>query len=291
MYDAFEYKGNGFRFDMTPSPIPMRYMRLPDGLRLAQLNATETRYLWEEIYGRRVYLRHGLGIQDGDCVVDVGANIGLFSRWAAQQAQHLRIHALEPIPEVAAVLAENLASLAGCSVHRLGLGRSAGSATFRYYPRATGWSSCQTADHAGLDRALHAYASQRERPVWLRAAAASHRLFSWLTRGLYRCETRVCTLTTLSDFMQAQRLARIDLLKIDVEGSELDVLSGIADTDWPRIQQITLETDTPRLASIIQRLEQRGYRVMAEVPDMLSGTHYRHVYASRDRNRGMTGLH
>ena len=41
-------------------------------------------------------------------VVDAGANIGLFSLWAAQQAPNLKIVAFEPIPPIVEVLKRNL---------------------------------------------------------------------------------------------------------------------------------------------------------------------------------------
>ena len=54
------------------------------GLRVAQQNKNETDYLYHEIFERRCYLQHGVSIERGDWVVDVGANIGLFSLQAAQ---------------------------------------------------------------------------------------------------------------------------------------------------------------------------------------------------------------
>ena len=44
-------------------------------------------------------------------------------------------------------------------------------------------------------------------------------------------------MTTVSALMAQHDLDRIDLLKIDVEGAELDVLRGIRPEDWPRIHQ------------------------------------------------------
>ena len=39
-------------------------------------------------------------------------------------------------------------------------------------------------------------------------------------------------LTTLSDVLREENVTRIDLLKIDVEKSEMDVLLGIDEQDW-----------------------------------------------------------
>ncbi len=39
-------------------------------------------------------------------------------------------------------------------------------------------------------------------------------------------------------------MQRVALLKIDVEGAELDVLRGVDPLDWPRIQQVSMELES-----------------------------------------------
>src|SRR5213083_385081 len=73
---------------------------LPDGAPVAHLNKNETDYIYNEIFVLQAYLRHGITIKDGDCVVDAGANIGLFSVFASRLAPNVRIHAFEPNPTV-----------------------------------------------------------------------------------------------------------------------------------------------------------------------------------------------
>lgn len=51
---------------------------------------------------------------------------------------------------------------------------------------------------------------------------------------------------TVSDLIRRHGLERVDLLKIDVEGAELDVLHGIEQEHWPRIQQV-------RACTVLQR--------------------------------------
>src|SRR5262249_25873906 len=54
-------------------------------------------YLYQELFEERGYLRHGISVAPGDCVFDVGANIGLFSLFlAATVSPRLKIHAFEP---------------------------------------------------------------------------------------------------------------------------------------------------------------------------------------------------
>ena len=50
-----------------------------------------------------------------------------------------------------------------------------------------------------------------------------------------------CELKTISDVIRERQVATIALVKIDVEGSEWDVIEGIAEEDWPKIRQFVVE--------------------------------------------------
>ena len=39
----------------------------------------QVRYIYEEIFVRRCYSRHGVRVRNGDTVIDAGANVGLFT--------------------------------------------------------------------------------------------------------------------------------------------------------------------------------------------------------------------
>jgi Methyltransferase FkbM domain len=100
-----------------------------------------------------------------------------------------------------------------------------------------------------------------------------------------------CSLVTLSAVMREYRIETIDLLKIDVEGAELDVLNGIAAADWPRIRQISMESHTSdgRADDVISLLTTRGFVVSKARPKWarVSGVMDNvNIYASR--NHGVT---
>ena len=71
----------------------METLTLANGLAICHVNRYETDFVYREIFIERVYSKHGIEIQPGDCVFDVGANIGLFSLFARSQAPDLRIYA------------------------------------------------------------------------------------------------------------------------------------------------------------------------------------------------------
>ena len=55
---------------------------------------------------------------------------------------------------------------------------------------------------------------------------------------------------------------KIDLLKIDVEGDEIEVLNSIGEANWPLIRQIVVEVHdiNERLATAVNLLTVHGYR-------------------------------
>ena len=67
---------------------------------------------------------------------------------------------------------------------------------------------------------------------------------AWLCRryvrnNLLKTGKQRCAMTTVSALISEHSLKRVDLLKIDVEGAELDVLRGIDQKDWPTIRQVS----------------------------------------------------
>ena len=99
-----------------------------------------------------------------------------------------------------------------------------------------------------------------------------------------------CQIRTLSSIIAEEGIERIDLLKVDVEKSELDVLQGIETDDWDKIRQIVIEVheNDGRLSQIINLLERRGYELYIEQDEGLRKTNLYSIYASqtKDRTRG-----
>lgn len=64
-------------------------------------------------------------------------------------------------------------------------------------------------------------------------------------------------------------ISRIDLLKIDVEGSELNVLKGISKTLWGIVLQIVLEVHDVdgRLEKIERLLQSEGFKTITDLQD------------------------
>lgn len=262
----------------------MRQEKLPNGFVVNCHHPREVRFMWKEIFEEKVYLKYGLALEPGSCVVDIGANVGMFSLWASEQADGLCLHAVEPIPETFAALNSNLSHLKNITLHQKAIGGEAGEMTMFYYPRAS-VLSMNSLEHSRNVETVRESLAKSAKYAIVRWLASKPTLYAYALRLIIGSpKQRVCPVDTLSGLIREQSIARIDLLKIDVEGGETKVFEGIAAEDWPRIRQITLETDQNRLPAIRELLESKGFQVDDERPEMMGNAPIRQVYAKRHAN-------
>jgi amino acid adenylation domain-containing protein/FkbM family methyltransferase len=253
---------------------------LPDGAPVAHLNRNETDYIYNEIFVLQAYLRHGIEIREGDCIVDAGANIGLFTVFASRLARDLRIVAFEPNPAAFACLKAN-AQAWGAAVTCLpfGLSSEEKSSELTFYEGMSLLSGFY-ADAAAERSVVETYVLNQQAlpPEDGRLAAQIGELID----GRLQASSVPARLRTLSSVIEEQGLERIDLLKINVEKSELDVLRGLAPRDWPKVRQMVIEVDlSANLEPITALLEQQGFDVLVEQDPLLRKTQLCYVYAVR----------
>lgn len=253
---------------------------LPDGSPIVQLNKNETDYIYNEIFTLQAYLRHGIAIQDGDCIVDAGANIGLFTVFASRLAHDLRIFSFEPNPAAFECLKSNAdawGAAVKCFPHGLSNENKSSEMTFfEGFSLLSGFY----ADPAKEREVVKTYVSnqQLESSDHDRIAAEIGEMID----NRFQARSLTARLRTLSDVIKEQGIDRIDLLKINVEKSELDVLRGLAPEDWPRISQMVIEVDEgDKLEPITAMLQQQGFDVLVEQDPLLRKTDLCYVYAMR----------
>ena len=251
---------------------------LPNGLRVAHRNRAETDYTFGEIFEDQSYFRHGVALSEGAVVFDVGANIGLFSLLVALSVPDARVYAFEPIPNTFRALQANATRYGGVRPFEVALSREAGEAEFSEFPHVS-LVSGRYAGGADEREAVRAFV----RSAGDGAAVPEAQVEALLDARLERRPVRV-RMRTVSDVVRDEGVDRIDLLKIDVEKSEVDVLEGIEATDWPKIRQVVAEVqDTGGALDRIRGiLEDRGFDVAVEQEAELAGTALVKVYAVRD---------
>src|ERR1700722_15823504 len=128
---------------------------LPNGLTVFSLNKNDTITVYNDIFNDDCYRLHGVTIKDGDCILDVGANTGLFILFLNKIGVKVRVYAFEPAPAIFQVLSRNVEAHNALPVElfNVGLARAAGQAAFTYYPRFSNAStfypdeSAETAAH------------------------------------------------------------------------------------------------------------------------------------------------
>lgn len=254
----------------------MRRLNLPDGLEVFSLNADETRFVHREVFGARCYLQRGIELHDGDCVFDVGANIGLATVFFHRERQGVRIFAFEPSPVACECLKANI-ELHGADarVFECGLSRAPGTAEFTFYPA----NSVMSGFHPDLE------GDRTATKTFMVNSGVAPQDAERLLGFKFRKMTFPCRLRTLSEIVDEEQVTRIDLLKVDVEKSEREVLAGIRDEHWGRIQQAVIEVhdETGGLVEIQDLLARHGFEVHTEQDPLLKGTNLFTVFASRGR--------
>lgn len=89
---------------------------------------------------------------------------------------------------------------------------------------------------------------------------------------------------TISDIVCNHNIQQIDLLKVDVEKSELDVLLGIEEPDWEIIKQVVIEVHDldNRVKKITTLLKEHGLsKITIEQEPIFKGSNIFNLYALR----------
>ena len=259
--------------NVRPPIGDLKLYRLPNGMEIAHLNRNETELLYQEIFGEQNYLKHGVTLNDGDCVFDVGANIGLFTLYVHSVCRNAKVYAFEPLPTTYRAFSANV-SMFGLNVnaYECGISKTSGTATFTFYPFNSAGSG------------MYADAEQEERVTRAFMENQAGGLSSYadqLLDGRFKTETHTCRVATISEIIENNHIKRIDLLKLDAEKSELDALNGIAEKDWGKIRQIVIEVldINDHLTKITQLLEKNKYKYVVEQSKAFANTGLYHIYA------------
>ena len=218
-------------------------LRLKPGIQVTVETFSSQLGAYVDVFQERVYgqLPGFLG-QAGQVIVDAGAHVGFYTIWQALSTGAAgRIYAFEPNPPIYALLARN--------VERNGLD----------------WARC-------LPYAL----SDREGVFTMQAAPRGSSSARVVDSALEATKpTFKVRGTTLDAFVEEQRIARIDVLKMDTEGAEAAIVRGGLRRALPLTRRVVMESHKVRGPG-----EQPG-RTREQVRDLLAPLGFRLVLDHR----------
>lgn len=202
---------------------------LRNGVVLRAPHNLDLTFLFQEIWIDRSYTPVGFGIPPAATVLDIGANVGVFSLFAATCGMAARVHAYEPNPEAAVFFEANVAASGSANVtlHRAALASARGIRSLQVNPG--NWLVSHLSD------------SPSGHPV---------------------------TAVTLEEALDDNGLDTCAFMKMDCEGSEYEILTGAGASTLRRIQRIALEFHPPPdgkfgLDSLQKRLRLAGFEIVA----------------------------
>jgi FkbM family methyltransferase len=202
---------------VAAAPIRLRHLPAP----LHVTDDTGGLATYYEIVCRRVYAPdETFAPRPGESVLDVGANIGVFSLWAAGRVgPQGRVVSVEPHPVAHAALRENVAGCPQVTPVQAACSDAAGELVLHFVPgRLSVSSALPRADRTG---------------------------------------SVVVDVQPLAELARAAGLERVDVLKIDVEGLELEVLAG-AGALLETVSRLVMEVERDKLDDVDALLAAHG---------------------------------
>lgn len=240
---------------------PMNRLRLGDlDMSHHDVHAHDPQYIYDEIFVGNCYDHPHLKLPAHPVIMDVGANIGFYSIWAARKYHPRLLLAYEASPTTYECTVDNVARYVDPKVTtaeclNFAVSRQAGQELTLNQPP---WNS-------GLSTLVDA-----SKLAWVEDLKGKGELITHKVRS-----------TSISHEIATRGLAVVDLLKIDVEGHFVEVLEGIDAADLPKIRNIVLEAEYAdelghTREGLADRLRAMGYHVEAKNAAQIM------IYAWRD---------
>lgn len=160
-------------------------------------------------------------------IIDLGANVGAFSVWAAHRFPGSKIHAYEPNPDCYPYFNKNVNFLPSVSLHEWGIGEP-------------GWRILMNGENNLGEASLH--------PGGCRASTGKH-----------------------VEIRSPMTLPRADILKMDIEGSEIEVLGPLI-REGREFAAVMIEYHNEELRRECDQLLSDYVIVRAEVAEPQRGT-------------------
>ena len=198
---------------------------------------------FKEIFMEECYTSGlGLSIPDRPTIIDIGANAGFFSVFAASRFPNAKVFSYEPIPNNFRQLQRNkiLNKDAQIFCFPKAVYRNSGEISLRFDSSDIFTTSASIFESSGL-----------------------------------QYDTIQVPCVTLSEIFDEHHIERCDLLKMDCEGAEYDILYNCPKNDLLRVSQMTIEVHkgaepNQNMGSLIDYLKSNDFKTRRYSKHMLS---------------------
>jgi FkbM family methyltransferase len=187
-------------------PQPTYFLR--NGLKISHAQNDDADWLINEIFLEKTYSLEGFyKPKERDTILDIGSNIGIFTLYLLAQTPKCEIHCFEPARETRSRLKTNI--------------------------EQNGFTE---------QVVIHPYAifvRQGKMDLILGEQTTQHSLYERHDIPQVAREQVQCM--TLDEAVERSSANMIELVKLDVEGAELDILQGTLEKTWKKINRLVLE--------------------------------------------------
>ncbi len=200
-------------------------LSLRNGLTIHLRKKTSDFRTARSIFTDKSYLPSPITIPEKGTIIDIGGHIGCFTLFAAHRMKQGKILTFEPEPSNFHLLEKNVRTnrLEQVTLFHRAITSKAEKREM-YYPRKKTSTGGNSLFRKGPDSF----------PV---------------------------DCTTLPDIFETHGLTRIDLLKLDCEGAEIEILENLPEELLSRIHQIIMEIHLPdQMDPVFDRLERSGFK-------------------------------
>jgi autotransporter strand-loop-strand O-heptosyltransferase len=214
--------------------VPINLTRNSIGFKFGDKQFSDAESIFYEIFRNKTYNFGKCRINENDIVLDLGANIGIFTRYA-RACRAKKIYSFEPIRENYDLLVKNNNDLS--------------STTSTVITNNVGISDKFCTEKFHID-----------------SNSGGHTILEVDINHTRTKEIRQIECYSL-DYMFKNKIIpdKIDFMKIDTEGAEIKILNGISDANLLKIKKIAIEwhqflfEDKKIVETIIQRFVNLGY--------------------------------
>lgn len=204
---------------------------LRNGLKFILRARTMDRSVLKEVWIKEIYNKHGVKVEKGDTVIDIGGHIGIFSIYAAHLSETGKVYAFEPFIENFNRLEDHkkINHKENLTAFNKGVAETRGKKTLFLSPDKN------TGGHS-----MH-LKNQSDRKVEIETI-------------------------NLIEFCEEYKIDKIDFLKLDCEGAEFDILKG-SEAILKRVRKVIMECHPygeNTCDKMVSLFENNGFRVMRE---------------------------